>query len=135
MLLIIRHRLLVLEAAFWLVYYRLVLKVLPFRKLAAAYQHAEPGTRSPPNARAVSPTKVAIQSAVRRLPFVCSCLCQALAAGRMLRRRGITSTVFIGATLDSTGEFESHAWIEAGTTIVAGATDVQRYKVMLTLSN
>lgn len=133
-----RHRLRVLEAAAWLLVYRVALKILPFKQLASAYERPRIGdgghTRSQQDTQIAAAVKAAIQSAVNRLPKTCTCLCQALAAGRMLRRRDIASIVFIGAALDEAGEFESHAWIEAGAIIVAGATDVRRYKVMLTLN-
>lgn len=62
----------------------------------------------------------ALASASRRLPWESTCLAQALAAARMLHRRGVPAQLRVGVKQDTPGQLEAHAWVRAGESIVCG---------------
>lgn len=69
----------------------------------------------------------AIPRAAVRVPFRSDCLVQALAAQRWLARWGITARVTFGVIPHRTGDFEAHAWLEAGGRVVTGG-DISGYR-------
>jgi Transglutaminase-like superfamily len=105
---------LAVEAFFFCWKYRLLLWLRPaatgnhVRPAAATRSHTTPGDVS-----------VAVAFAARFIPAA-SCLPQALAAQRMLLRRGIPCRVEIGVSLD--GGLAAHAWVVAGEVTVHGAS-------------
>ena len=65
----------------------------------------------------------AIRTASRYTPWKSNCLAQAMAAKTMLRRRGHTSTLYLGMTTPSShpeGKVEAHAWLRCGDTWICG---------------
>ena len=75
--------------------------------------------------------RFAIARAARNLPTDPNCLPQALAARRMLERRGIESSLFIGAERDEQGKAHFHAWLKVGSEWVTGLCDEDRYALLL----
>lgn len=71
--------------------------------------------------------RLAISRALRNLPGEPACLPQALAARRMLERRGIAAQLFIGTMRDETGVPRFHAWLKVGDEWVTGMCDESRY--------
>ena len=55
-----------------------------------------------------------------RVPWLATCLVQALAAQHWLRRRGIRSLIIIGARKSLDDVFDAHAWLEAEGRVVVG---------------
>lgn len=58
------------------------------------------------------------------LPFRAVCLQQAMAAARMLRRRGLSPAVCLGMRRVEAGaapRYDAHAWVEVGRQVVNGA--------------
>lgn len=65
----------------------------------------------------------AIRTASRYTPWKSNCLAQAIAAKAMLRRRGFTSTLYLGMKTPSAhpqGKVEAHAWLRCGDTWICG---------------
>lgn len=60
----------------------------------------------------------------RYMPFRAVCLQQAIATRRMLRRRNVPATVFLGVTpdLEKWGKSRdtAHAWVVSGSSVVSG---------------
>lgn len=74
--------------------------------------------------------RLAISRALRNMPGEPNCLPQALAARRMLERRGIASTLYIGTMREHGGNRHFHAWLKAGDEWVTGMCDESRYALM-----
>jgi hypothetical protein len=66
-----------------------------------------------------------VAAAARRLPWRPTCLRQALAVRRMLRRRGIGARLHIGVTDASVGE--AHAWVTVDGNPVIGRPGLERF--------
>lgn len=65
----------------------------------------------------------AITRASRYTPWSSVCLPQAMVAKAMLRRRGLTSTVYFGLSRASETSMNAHAWTRSGPVIVTGARE------------
>ncbi|MDG5746963.1 lasso peptide biosynthesis B2 protein [Qipengyuania sp. XHP0207] len=74
--------------------------------------------------------RMAITRAARNLPTDPNCLPQALAARRMLQRRGIDSSLFLGVERDPAGQSHFHAWLKVGPEWVTGMCDEARYVLL-----
>jgi hypothetical protein len=64
----------------------------------------------------------AVRAAARRTPWRSNCLAQAIAAKRMLKKRGIPSTLFLGVkkNAEENGPMKAHAWLQCGKQILTG---------------
>lgn len=122
---------LLIEAALALIYARLRLTVLPFKRAIQA-PHSTPPSRNNPAEAASAATQVAwaIELAARQMPFHARCLPQAMAGQRMLLRRGIHSTLCIGLARDSCKGVASHAWVRVGPRIALGGPDTHHFALV-----
>lgn len=133
-----RKRLLLTEAALQLAVSRLVIACVPFHRIARRLgTEGRESTTTTPAPRQIMAEDVgwAIETMARYAPWNTLCLAQALAASRMLARRGATSTIYFGvATPDQHNPFNAHAWLRCGDTIVTGAVNKGHYKVLTCFS-
>ncbi|MDH4132846.1 MAG: lasso peptide biosynthesis B2 protein [Gemmatimonadota bacterium] len=108
-----------------------LIRVLKFRRLAprlGRHMAVSPAERDEATSPQVAGVRWAIEAAARHLPWRPVCLPQAVAAQWMLRRRGIPSTLYLGA--DPARAYDAHAWVRAGTTIVTGGPLEERFTVV-----
>lgn len=123
-----RRQALVIEAIASLASARLMLAAHPFSRTARELGPFSPvgGATSggqdfsSREARIVQDVRWAIHCVAPRMPFRAVCLQQAVAARAMLRRRGVTSVLHLGAGRDESGELAAHAWLDAAGTRVTG---------------
>jgi hypothetical protein len=125
-----RRRVLILEAAAWLLFTRLSLSFFPFPRLRFFF-----GTFVSPTDTRVLQIKSeashrqtliaeevswAVTRAARYAPFSALCLPQAMAAKLMLKRRGIPSALHFGASPGQCRPFDLHAWLDTAGVEVTG---------------
>lgn len=124
------ERRLLLEAWRWLVEARVVLWLLPFRRVQQRFDVERVAARGAPVRDAAGPDAVAeAVRRARRLVPAASCLPQALAARSMLARRGVASDLHIGVGKDEGGHLQAHAWVEVGGRVVVGdLPDLARFR-------
>ncbi len=102
---------------------RLTINTMPFARLVGhlGVQNAESPAEVPPahleHARRIG---WAVRAASRLTPWKSSCFPQAIAAKYLLRRRGIASTLYLGAAFRTRSELEAHAWLRCGSLYVTG---------------
>jgi len=99
---------------------RLLLLVAPFEALHRRARRAGERRAAPAGDDRV-PVAVgrAVAAAGRRVPFA-TCLSQALTVQFLLARRGIESTLWLGARRTDAGRFSAHAWVQCGGRFVIG---------------
>lgn len=118
------ERCLLVEAICWLGLMRLLVLLLPFQWLLVLLrlQHRPLSTPlpAPVAPQAVEPMQRAIQAASGYTPWTSNCLAQALAAHRMLYRRRLTSTLYIGVAKPVDQSLTAHAWLRCGEVFVTG---------------
>lgn len=122
---------LVLEALCLLAVMRLAIKLIPFRRLAQWMGPLQEETPQEITPGALS-TAERVGLAVRRVspytPWTSNCFPQALAAKWMLWRRGVPSTLYLGASFkDDRSGLAAHAWLRAGPVYVTGGRGHERF--------
>ncbi|MBX3736122.1 MAG: lasso peptide biosynthesis B2 protein [Candidatus Didemnitutus sp.] len=128
-----RERLLFVEALAGLCWDKARVHLLPFHRIARTF-----GAPQRETAKTISSTERAIaveiswavQAAARHAPISFVCLPQAIAAQRMLRRRGIASTLYLGVAPDRADPalLQAHAWLRAGDKILTGELEAVRHR-------
>ncbi|MGE7683283.1 lasso peptide biosynthesis B2 protein [Peribacillus simplex] len=58
------------------------------------------------------------------------CLVKAMAAMKMLEKREIDSTLYLGTAKDENGELIAHAWLRSGPFYITGAEVMDRFTVV-----
>ncbi len=113
-----------METAALLVFFRLALFALPYRSWRR-YLGDPWGVGSHPvgNRMMIAGVSQWIQRVSPYLSIGRGCLCKALAARAMLKRRGIETTLFLGVQKDTAGNLCAHAWLMAGNIPVTGGKD------------
>lgn len=62
-----------------------------------------------------------------RLPFLSSCMVKALAAHRMLHKRGVPHTIHFGVHKPSPEKLEAHAWLSINHKVLIGGGGLGKY--------
>lgn len=122
-----------LEAAFSLCLTSIVVKVLPFRWLAPHLgKHMEESSDALVGDKqdVVRMIGHAIQMASSNLPWHPLCLPQAITGKFMLKRRAISSTLYMGAKKEEREKLSAHAWLRAGEMIVTGDREKDGFTVV-----
>lgn len=126
-------RLLLIEAALGLGGARLVLALLPFRRIAARLGRVgEESSASITSSHDSIAEQVgwAVETMARHLPWMSRCLVQTLAAWWMLERRGVTGTVYFGVAPNPDKPFDAHAWLRCGSRMVTGGKGHELFRVI-----
>lgn len=63
------------------------------------------------------------------------CLVKAIAAMKMLEKRGVPSTLYLGSGRDDQGRMIAHAWLRSGSFYVTGNENLERYAVVALFGN
>ncbi|WP_396953708.1 lasso peptide biosynthesis B2 protein [Neobacillus mesonae] len=58
------------------------------------------------------------------------CLVKAIAAMKMLERRKIESTLYLGTGKDDSGKMTAHAWLRSGPYYITGADGMEKFTVV-----
>lgn len=76
-----------------------------------------------------------VTQAAKYTPWSSRCLVQALTAKKMLTRRSIPTTLYLGVKKDIENNMKAHAWVRCGTYIVTGGMNKDEYTVVAKFSN
>ena len=119
-----------LEASAWLTVMRVAIWLAPFHRLRPVLGLVHGEDCFDPNRERAESIAWAVRASAHRLPWHCTCLCQALAAAIMLRRMGIAGTLHLGVGRDLEGALSFHAWLRCDDFIVTGSEGHERYLSM-----
>jgi hypothetical protein len=122
-----------LEAAFFLAASRLSLRLIPFKILSGWLGEAM--AESAPavcwaDSQVSTDLPWALEAIGRRFQWSRQCLVQAMAAQWMLRRRGLTGTLYLGVRKDDANALAAHAWLRSGSDILVGGERRQEFRVV-----
>jgi hypothetical protein len=128
-----QDRFLLLDAIRWLAIANIAIAVLPFRVIGLLASRPIPGP-PPRNERVnmVRRIRWAIMTTAARVPWRALCFQQGLAAQLMLRRRGIPSVLYYGATQDDRSGLQAHVWVRDGDVDVIGGEVADRFALLTT---
>lgn len=130
-----RDRWLFIEAIAWLGLARAAVCAVPFKRIAPFLRMSTTLTsEASPHEWAEEARRVgwAIRAAASRTVWNSNCLAQAIAGKAMLRRRGIPTTLYLGAAKgdDAFEPVAAHAWLRCATRIITGATGHERFTIV-----
>ena len=103
---------------------------LPFRWIAPGLRARLSGSAQDSGQAQDRTVGWALRVASKYTPWKSNCLAQAIAAKRMLHRRQLPSTLFLGVRKGEQDEFEAHAWIDFGPITLTGGNDQAGYSVV-----
>lgn len=122
------------QAYFLLGVTRLAILTLSFRRLArflGPLQMETPSEISTDELAAARRIAWAISRTSPYTPWTSNCFPQALTAKLLLRRRGIPSTLYLGAAFAADkSKLEAHAWLRCGALYVTGGKGDEKYGVV-----
>jgi len=75
----------------------------------------------------------ALLRGIKRLPWKAKCLAQALAGKLLLRKLGLSGTIYLGVRKD-TGKLEAHAWLKCGNQFISGKEGYKKFTVVQIIS-
>jgi len=110
------------EAILYLLAARCALLIVPFHRLTRWMERRSrrPELSGPDRQRAVKEVRIAIFRVWHQSPLPTTCLHRAMAAQAMLRRRGVGTTLYYGASTQPTGRLQTHAWLQDGDEGIVG---------------
>ncbi|WP_430487971.1 lasso peptide biosynthesis B2 protein [Priestia flexa] len=126
------EKILLLEAFYYLGYGR-IFKALPFSRVAPTL--GEPMTETS-FSESTSDYVVLqnISKAIHRMShytfWESQCLVKAVAGMKMLERRQIESTLYLGTGKDKQGKLIAHAWLRSGSVYVTGSEGKEQFTVV-----
>ena len=127
-----RDRLLLAEAAVALLGARLIMLLVPFRRIAPRLGETmgDSPAEDPADPRGLKRIGWAVNVASKVLPWHSTCLTEAIAAKAMLKRRGVVSTLYLGLARDGQSQLEAHAWLRCGSSVLTGGGASEGYTVI-----
>jgi hypothetical protein len=124
------------EAFIFLAVARL-LKALPFSKVAPSLgiqmEETEYATDDDPKILKQVSQAIHIMSAYTF--WESQCLVKAIAGMKMLERRKIDSTLYLGTAKDEEGKLIAHAWLRSGSYFISGSEGMERFSVVGKFAN
>lgn len=124
-------RLLLVEAYLFLGWAR-ILKSLKFSKVAPLLgeQMIETSFTDRSNEKILHEITRAINIMSRHTLWDSLCLVKAMAAMKMLERRNIDSTLYLGTTKSEDGSLIAHAWLRSGPFYITGFEEMEQYTII-----
>lgn len=125
-------KLLILEAVYYLGWAR-ILKALPFAKVAPSLgtPMLETGMElDTSKEELIRDISRAVRLTARHTWWESKCLVMAIAGMKMLERRGIESTLYMGTAKDNSGKMIAHAWLRSGPFYLTGYEVMRAFTVV-----
>jgi len=128
----VNTKLLLIESFFYLGLGR-YFKSIPFSKVAPSlgtHMGETSFESSTSNKKVLSNISQAIHIMSRHTFWETQCLVKAIAAMKMLEKRKIESTLYLGTARDEQGELIAHAWLRSGPYYITGSEGMERFTVV-----
>ncbi len=122
-----------LEALWYLTWCKCQVVFKPFASYAKHYGHAHCETLRVDclnNQALIHAIRLSLRVVPICLPWHSKCLDQAMAAQKMLARRGFATTLYFGIMHDANKTLLAHAWLRCGSKWVIGYQPFQHYSIV-----
>lgn len=119
--------------AFWFLGWARILKSIPFAKVAPSLGEEMGETSQILNRdhhEMLQKVSHAIAVMSRHTWWESKCLVMAIAGMKMLERRNVESTLYMGMARNEDGKMTAHAWLRSGSFFVSGAEGMERFTVV-----
>ncbi|HDX9588393.1 TPA: lasso peptide biosynthesis B2 protein [Bacillus pseudomycoides] len=131
-----KTKLLFLEAFIFLGWAR-ILKSVPFSKVAPSlgdHMNETSFTQSELHKETLKSVSQAIHIMSRYTFWESQCLVKAMAGMKMLEKRKIESTLYLGTAKDESGKLIAHAWLRSGPIYITGSEGMEKFTVVGTFA-
>lgn len=131
-----KGKFLFLETLFFLAFGR-VLKIFPFKRIAPSLGVSWEETDfsvNPARVQVLRQISESINILSRYTFWESQCLVKAIAGMKMLERRNIESTLYLGTAKDKDGRLIAHAWLRSGPLYITGFEGKDKYTVVGTFA-
>ncbi|MFX3632366.1 MAG: lasso peptide biosynthesis B2 protein [Candidatus Pristimantibacillus sp.] len=125
-------KLLLLESYFYLGWAR-ILKAIPFSKVAPSLgirMKETPYVSDVEHLELIDTIARTLHIMSRYTLWESKCLVMAIACMKMLEKRRIESTLYLGTARDESGKMTAHAWLRSGSLFLTGGDIRSRYTVV-----
>ena len=132
------NRSLLVEALIYSAIARLVILVIPFKKYKKYMGKYNEETSFEGDSRSneiINKVGWAVRVVCSRTPWQSKCLVQALIAQRMLRKRHICSTLYLGISKNEENDLSAHAWLRCGQVFITGGDNKDLFVQVARFSN
>ena len=126
-----------LVALYYTAYYRAFILFVPFNKLRKRMGNVKqesPEEETKEVYRTARHISWVVRSVANRTPWESKCLVRALTAQKMLKSRGISTTLYLGVKKEA-DEMKAHAWLRCGKIFVSGGENKNEYTVVAKFAN
>lgn len=113
------------------------LKGIAFSKVApylGSQMEETPYTLNTSNKAILSKISQAISISSKYTFWESQCLVRAIAAMKMLERRNIDSTLYLGTAKDESGNLIAHAWVRSGPFYITGSEGMEKFTIVQTFA-
>lgn len=111
-------------------YYRFSLLKRPFRQIASKIGTEQFETEFvPQNMDIIRNVHSAVTKVCAHTPWQSQCLVQALTAKKMLNKRNLPCTLYMGVAKDENNQLIAHAWLRCGIVYITGGQNKDRFTV------
>jgi hypothetical protein len=110
-----------------------ILKMIPFPKVAPSlgeHMIETAHTNIDTNNEKIKNISHAIHIMSKYTFWESQCLVKAIAGMRMLERRRIESTLYLGIARDKGGKMIAHAWLRSGSCYISGSEGMEKFTVV-----
>lgn len=114
-----------------------ILKSVPFSKVAPSlgdHMNETSFTHNELHKETLKNVSQAIHIMSRYTFWESQCLVKAMAGMKMLERRKIESTLYLGTAKDESGKLIAHAWLRSGPIYVTGSEGMEKFTVVGTFA-
>jgi len=131
------ERLLFIQAYFLIIIYslyivftpkRIVFKSLGLKGVESSFDNINGTTDE------ISQIEKSIRRAVNFLPWTTKCFARAITAKRILQRKQIPSTIYLGVAKEGGNKMIAHAWLRCGNIIVTGKEEMKKFTPIIYFS-
>jgi hypothetical protein len=120
-----------LQALIWSIKVRFCMVFLPFRYYRELLGKMQ--TEAVNTVTDMQPTlqiKTIVSAVCRHTPWESKCLVEAVVCKKLLQKRGIETTLYLGILMDGNKGLKAHAWLKLGDTILTGVRGHKKYRVV-----
>jgi hypothetical protein len=119
------------EAWFLLHFAKLVILLMPFKKIASRMGRLQiESTHDLQSMEKTTQIEHAVRRASRYTLHDSKCYDQALTAKALLGQCSLPATIYFGLAKESDNQLIAHAWVRCGNSIITGRAGVERFTVV-----
>jgi len=130
-------QMLYIEAILWLGIVRITILIFSFKSIARFLSKHMSCSQKQYESKTIEISKTIVSSILTMsiyMPWECKCLAQAITGKMMLKKRKISSTLYLGVAKDENGGLIAHAWLRVGEIIILGGGGLNRFAVVSTFT-